>query len=99
MPTVNKRTRRTKLEWQVQPNRENHYLDARILARAAAAKLGIDRLASVPKAKKPTAAASSPPPDTRQAEGAEAAAGRKEGFWKKRKKPRGGGGGGSFWRR
>jgi terminase, large subunit len=41
---VNKKTRRTFLEWHVLPNRENHYLDTRILARAAAAALGIDRL-------------------------------------------------------
>lgn len=42
---VNRRTRRAKLEWQVLPNRENHYLDARVYARAAAAVLGIDRMA------------------------------------------------------
>jgi phage terminase large subunit GpA-like protein len=43
--TVNRRTHRAKLEWQVIPNRENHYLDCRILARVAAAVLGIDRMA------------------------------------------------------
>lgn len=42
--TVNRRTHRAKLEWQVIPNRENHFLDARILARVAAAVLGIDRM-------------------------------------------------------
>jgi phage terminase large subunit GpA-like protein len=42
---ANRRTGRSRLEWQVLPNRQNHWLDARILARAAAAVLGIDRLA------------------------------------------------------
>jgi phage terminase large subunit GpA-like protein len=65
---VNKKTRRTFLEWHVLPNRENHYLDARILARAAAAALGIDRLApaakppSAPSATPTAAAAVQPPP-------------------------------------
>lgn len=31
-------------EWQVQPGRENHYLDARVYARAAAVLLGVDRM-------------------------------------------------------
>ena len=58
---VNRRTRRATHEWQVLPNRENHYLDARILARAAAAVLGIDRLprgdrAPAPPAQPPAAA-------------------------------------------
>ncbi len=44
--TINRRTHRARMEWQVIPNRENHYLDARILARVAAAVLGIDRLAA-----------------------------------------------------
>ena len=42
--SVNRRTHRAKLEWQVIPNRENHYLDCRVLARVAAAVLGIDRM-------------------------------------------------------
>jgi terminase, large subunit len=41
---VSKTTRRATMTWHVLPNRENHYLDARILARVAAAVLGIDRL-------------------------------------------------------
>ncbi len=41
---TNRRTGRTRMEWQVLPNRENHFLDARILARAAASVLGIDRM-------------------------------------------------------
>lgn len=59
--TVNRRTRRTKLEWQVLPNRENHYLDARIIARVAASVLGLDRLAPRPPAAHPSA----PPPAPR----------------------------------
>lgn len=41
---LNKRTNRRRLEWQGMPNRENHFLDARILARVAASVLGIDRM-------------------------------------------------------
>ncbi len=66
---VSRRTGRAKMEWQVLPNRENHFLDARILARVAAAVLGIDRMpaseraASKPHVGSPTAATpSSPPP-------------------------------------
>lgn len=33
-------------EWQVIPGRENHWLDARVYARAAAALLGLDRYAA-----------------------------------------------------
>lgn len=43
-------------EWQLIPGRENHYLDCRIYARAAAAVLGIDRMrppAPVPPAPAP----------------------------------------------
>lgn len=43
--TTNARTKRTEMRWHQIPNRENHYLDARILARVAAAVLGIDRRA------------------------------------------------------
>lgn len=56
MKIVKRRTGRARLEWQTLPNRENHYLDARILARAAAALLGIDRMA------RPPAALPAPPP-------------------------------------
>lgn len=64
---VNKKTRRTTMEWHVLPNRENHYLDARILARAAAAVLGIDRLVAARPAAAPAPAAggagqAAPPP-------------------------------------
>jgi phage terminase large subunit GpA-like protein len=40
---TNRRTGRAAHAWHVLPNRENHYLDCRILARVAAAVLGIDR--------------------------------------------------------
>lgn len=55
---VNRRTHRAKMEWQCLPNRDNHYLDARILARAAASVLGIDRMTPRQRANVP----SSPPP-------------------------------------
>ena len=57
---ANRRTGRSRLEWQVLPNRQNHYLDARILARVAAAVLGIDRLAPVARVKPVTIAVSHP---------------------------------------
>ncbi len=41
---VTKRTGFTALEWQLIPGRENHFLDTRILARAAASISGLDRL-------------------------------------------------------
>lgn len=44
--TTHKRTGVKVHEWQVIPGRENHYLDARIAARVAAAVLGLDRLAA-----------------------------------------------------
>lgn len=43
--TTHKRTGVKVHEWQVIPGRENHWLDARIAARVAAAVLGLDRLA------------------------------------------------------
>lgn len=54
--SVDRRTNRARMEWQVIPGRENHHLDARILARVAAAVLGIDRAvaeSSAPKAARP----------------------------------------------
>jgi terminase, large subunit len=46
---VRKRGGFTVLEWQLLPNRQNHWLDARIYARAAAAVLGIDRVPLPPR--------------------------------------------------
>jgi phage terminase large subunit GpA-like protein len=43
--TVAKRGGYTALEWAILPNRENHWLDCRVLNRVAAAVLGIDRMA------------------------------------------------------
>lgn len=57
---VNKRTHRSSRRWDPLPNRENHALDCRIYARAAAAVLGIDRL---PAATRPSSPA---PPATVQ---------------------------------
>jgi phage terminase large subunit GpA-like protein len=47
-------------EWQLQPGRENHYLDCRIYARAAAAMLGLDRMV-VPLREAPVAVESVAP--------------------------------------
>ncbi|KKK77492.1 hypothetical protein LCGC14_2853100, partial [marine sediment metagenome] len=41
--TIKKRSGFVSLEWQPIPNRENHWLDCRVYARAAAAVLGLDR--------------------------------------------------------
>ncbi len=55
----------SKMEWQKLPNRENHFLDCRVLNRAAAAQLGIDRFRrpmSEPVGKPPTEQTANPPP-------------------------------------
>jgi phage terminase large subunit GpA-like protein len=49
--TVAKRGGYTALEWAILPNRENHWLDCRVLNRVAAAVLGLDRLARAAPAK------------------------------------------------
>jgi len=65
---ITKRTGHTVLEWQVIPGRQNHWLDCRVLARAAASLLGLDRARSkgtTPKPATPPPAAPStsvPPP-------------------------------------
>ena len=76
MTHVNPKTRVKTLRWERLPNRENHALDARVLARVAAAVLGIDRMAAAPPgpaattpvanppAAAPTAPAPRPPPPT-----------------------------------
>lgn len=74
---ANRRTGRARHEWQVLPNRQNHILDARILARAAAAVLGLDRMPTRPPA--PSA-----PPAPRAI--TPAAEERRESFWSR---PRG----------
>ncbi len=53
-----KRTGVTTFEWQVQPGRENHVLDARVYARVAVALLGLDRIA--PQAPPPSPQAPAP---------------------------------------
>lgn len=65
---VSTRTRQgfTKYEWQVIPGRENHFLDARVYARAAAASIGLDRAAPQPPAPAPVAAPTRTP-DSRPA--------------------------------
>lgn len=60
--SVNKTTRRARLEWQVLPNRENHYLDARVYARVAAAVLGIDRISVADRARITARSAPKPQP-------------------------------------
>jgi hypothetical protein len=71
----------TKREWQLIPGRENHYLDARVYARAAAALMGLDRMRPKPEhlpapAAPPTAAPAAPTPAT-----PEPAKQRRDGSW------------------
>jgi phage terminase large subunit GpA-like protein len=92
---INKRTRRTQMEWQVQANRQNHMLDVRILARVAAATLGIDRLrpgdraaAAATPAPASTPAPVAPAPSSPPAVEPPGETGRPSGFWNR---PRAGG--------
>lgn len=62
VPVVNKRKGYTTYEWHILPNRENHFLDARILARAAACLAGLDRLAAQKRAREQASTATPPPP-------------------------------------
>lgn len=55
VPVKNKRTGFIEYEWQVIPGRENHILDCRVYARAAAAMLGIDRMRSQRQPEQPVA--------------------------------------------
>jgi phage terminase large subunit GpA-like protein len=56
--TRDRKTNRAKHAWHVLPNRENHYLDTRVLNRIAAAVLGIDRMPRREKPKPPPSSAS-----------------------------------------
>jgi phage terminase large subunit GpA-like protein len=49
-------------EWEVLPGRENHRLDCRVYARAAAMLVGLDRRAAQAAARKRAAAKGKPPP-------------------------------------
>jgi phage terminase large subunit GpA-like protein len=55
VPVV-KRSGFKSLEWQILPGRENHYLDCRVYARAAAALCGLDRMVA-PRVTRPAAGA------------------------------------------
>lgn len=55
------RTGFSRFEWQMIPGRENHWLDARVYNRAAAAVLGIDRMALSKPANQPTTEKPTPP--------------------------------------
>lgn len=59
--SVNRKTGRARMEWRVLPNRENHFLDARIIARACAAVLGIDRMTPRVRAMRAEVKADAPP--------------------------------------
>lgn len=76
---VKKRTGFVIREWQMIPNRENHWLDCRVYARAAAAVLGLDR--ARPPGKKRD---KKPKPD-----GSGGKSGKKPGSWLQGSRPRG----------
>jgi phage terminase large subunit GpA-like protein len=72
LATVHRRTGFSVMEWHVLPNRENHWLDARVLARAAASVQGIDRFvargpAPIPTGPSSALTASVPAPSQRPA--------------------------------
>lgn len=60
---ITKRTGHAVYEWQVLPGRENHWLDCRVYARAAATHAGLDRIAArrVPRRTAPAAPTPRPP--------------------------------------
>lgn len=93
--TVNKKGRRTR-EWHVLPNRENHQLDCRVLARAAVFSLRIDYRRPGPKAPKPAPTTSSASAPSAPPAAPQPAAKPRQGFWSK---PGGGRPGGWFGRR
>jgi phage terminase large subunit GpA-like protein len=61
-----------RLEWQLQPGRENHWLDCRVYARAAAYRAGLDRMRraapTAPAAPNPSAPQEPAPPAPPQRE-------------------------------
>jgi phage terminase large subunit GpA-like protein len=61
---VNRKTNRSTREWRVIANRENHVLDCRVYARAAAALIGIERMAQPPKISPAQATAAQAPGST-----------------------------------
>jgi phage terminase large subunit GpA-like protein len=67
---VEVRSRRgyTTHEWQVLPGRENHWLDCRVLARAASALAGLDRLAASRRPAPASSSATPPRPESPPAE-------------------------------
>lgn len=87
--TVNKKTRRSRMQWQPIPNRENHYLDARVMARAAAAVLGIDRRSAPSAAAPPPIAAPIPTTHAESPQVTTTSAGsRGSGYWDRRHRRR-----------
>lgn len=64
---LHRRQGRTVLQWEEIPNRQNHYLDARVYARAAAVRLQLDRLPSGASPAASTAAAPAGPPGSASA--------------------------------
>lgn len=93
--TVNKKLRRKKYSWALLPNRENHHLDARVYARAAASVLGIDRMPKKAKGGEKKAASATPQTQQETPRAQELAPSsppkstKKPSFWKERGEGRG----------
>lgn len=82
-------------EWQVIPGRENHYLDCRVYARAAASVCGLDRMRTDTPPPPPTTPAPKPAErDTLISEAAQPSSGGRGGFLKSRGGRNGSRGGG-----
>lgn len=96
MTHVNPKTRVKTLKWERLPNRENHALDARVLARVAVAVLGIDRMAAAPRAASPPQTPQAPAPPLAASVEEPARSPPRSKFWGR---PRGGAGGSWLGRR
>lgn len=106
--TVHKKTRFRTYQWQLLPGRQNHFLDCRVLARAAAAFAGLDQLRRprwpppAPPSTEPTPPPAAPPATVAlatappRAPPARSAPGSRPGGWLDGGRLGGGGGGGSW---
>ena len=84
--TVRKRDGFSAREWQQLPGRENHRLDCRVYARAAASAEGLDRVVQPPPGAKTTPPPRKPAPEQRERSELPARPSKKGGFLKGRRK-------------
>jgi phage terminase large subunit GpA-like protein len=94
MVTTVRRNGAVVMEWHVLPNRQNHFLDCRIYARAAASVLGLDRFvapAPAAAARAPSSDATAQPEPARPAKPRAQPAPARPGGWLGPRRPRPGG--------